>query len=37
MNSDNVNLQNYCSNNVFLHNFAQTYYVNDFWAWLGKM
>ena len=36
MNSASVNLHEYYSNNVFLHNFAQSD-VSEFWAWLTKM
>ena len=36
MNSNSVNLPDYYSNHVFLHNFAWSN-VGKFWAWLVKM
>ena len=36
MNGASINLHEYCSNNVFLHNFAQSD-VSEFWTWLAKM
>ena len=36
MNNASVNLHRYCSNIIFLHNFAW-FDVSEFWAWLAKM